>query len=63
MDQARMADFHCPFYDQSLETEHGISAGAQVFGRRLKGAAELIIAPPRRIVRIPTLGMGMNDWL
>jgi chromate reductase, NAD(P)H dehydrogenase (quinone) len=63
VDRALLAEFDVPFYDQDLERESGIAAGAQELCRRLKAADAFIIASPEYNASIPGALKNLIDWV
>ena len=62
VDRASMADFDCPSYDQDVEAEEGIAAGAQRLRERLVTADAFLIASPEYNASIPGALKNAIDW-
>src|ERR687886_631751 len=63
VDRAQMADFDCPSYDQDVEKEDGIPAGAQRLRERLVTADAFIIASPEYNASMPGVLKNAIDWV
>ena len=63
VDEAAIADFDCPFYDEDLERERGIPEGAQAFCRRLKAVDALVVASPEYNATMPGVLKNLIDWV
>ena len=62
VDRAHMADFDCPSYDQDVEDEDGIPAGAEQFRERLLQADGFVIASPEYNASMPGVLKNVIDW-
>src|SRR5919202_1843796 len=62
VDLAQMADFDCPSYDQDVEKEDGVPAGAQRLRERLVTADAFIIASPEYNASVPGGLKNVIDW-
>ena len=62
IDRAQMADFDCPSYDQDVEREDGIPAGAQRLRERLVTADAFIVASPEYNASVPGVLKNVIDW-
>lgn len=62
VDRAAMADFDCPSYDQDVEQEEGIAAGAQRLRERLVTADAFVIAAPEYNASMPGVLKNAIDW-
>ncbi len=62
VDSATMADFDCPSYDQDLELEEGIAAGALRLRDRLLAADAFVIASPEYNASRPGILKNAIDW-
>ncbi len=62
-DRAHMADFDCPSYDQDVEREEGIPAGAARFRERLLAADGFVIASPEYNASMPGVLKNVIDWV
>ena len=62
VEQAAMADFDCPPYNQDIERSGGIPAGAQRLRDRLLGADAFIIASPEYNASMPGALKNSVDW-
>ena len=62
VDRAQMADFDCPSYDQDVEREDGIPAGAQRLRERLVTADAFIVASPEYNASVPGVLKNVIDW-
>ena len=62
VDRAQMADFDCPSYDQDVEREAGIPAGAQRLRERLVTADAFIIASPEYNASMSGVLKNVIDW-
>ena len=63
VDRARMADFDCPSYDQDVEIEEGVPAGAQRLRERLVTADAFIVASPEYNASLPGVLKNVVDWV
>ncbi len=63
VDRARMADFDCPWYDQDVETEQGIPAGAERLRDRLVAADAFLIVSPEYNASMPGMLKNTIDWV
>lgn len=61
-DHARMEDFDCPSYDQDIEHEDGIPAGAQLLRERLVAADGFIVSAPEYNASLPGALKNAVDW-
>ena len=61
-DRAHMADFDCPSYDQDVEKEEGIPAGAGRLRERLLAADGFVIASPEYNASMPGVLKNVIDW-
>jgi chromate reductase, NAD(P)H dehydrogenase (quinone) len=61
-DRACIADFDAPHFDQDIETEEGIPAGARAFADRLNAADGLIVASPEYNASMPGVVKNLIDW-
>lgn len=62
VDEVRIADFDCPFYDGDLEATQQWPAGVDSFCRRLKAADAFIIASPEYNASLPGVLKNLIDW-
>lgn len=62
VDEARIAEFDCPFYDGDLEAAQKFPEGAHAFCRRLKAADALIVASPEYNASMPGVLKNLIDW-
>jgi NAD(P)H-dependent FMN reductase len=62
VDRAAMADFDCPSYDQDVEAEDGIPAGARHLRDRLVAADAFVIAAPEYNASMPGVLKNVIDW-
>jgi NAD(P)H-dependent FMN reductase len=62
-DQARMAEFECPPYDQDTEEDGGIPERARELCRRLKAADAYMIASPEYNASMPGHLKNAIDWV
>jgi chromate reductase, NAD(P)H dehydrogenase (quinone) len=63
VDRARMADFDCPPYDQDVERDEGLPAGAQRLHERLVTADAFMIASPEYNASMPGVLKNVIDWV
>ncbi|HEY2888083.1 MAG TPA: NAD(P)H-dependent oxidoreductase, partial [Candidatus Limnocylindrales bacterium] len=63
VDQATMADFDCPSFDQDTQASDGLPPGAQEFWRRLQATDALVIASPEYNASFPGLLKNAIDWV
>src|SRR5919202_4726912 len=63
VDRAQMADFDCPSYDQDVEKEDGVPAGAQRLRERLVTADAFVIASPEYNASVPGVLKNVIDWV
>jgi NAD(P)H-dependent FMN reductase len=63
VDRARMADFDCPPYDQDVERDEGLPAGAQRLHERLVTADAFMIASPEYNASMPGVLKNVVDWV
>jgi NAD(P)H-dependent FMN reductase len=63
VDQAAMADFDCPSFDQDVQGSDGIPPGAQEFRRRLEATDAFVIASPEYNASIPGVLKNAIDWV
>ncbi len=62
-DRAAMAEFDCPSYDNDVERESGVPAGAQRLRERLVAADAFIIASPEYNASMPGYLKNAIDWV
>jgi NAD(P)H-dependent FMN reductase len=62
VDRAEMAEFDCPSYDQDVEVERGVAAGARQLRERLTAADAFIIASPEYNASMPGVLKNVVDW-
>jgi len=62
VDEARMADFDCPFYDGDREAAQDFPDGVHAFCRRLKAADAFIVASPEYNASLPGVLKNLIDW-
>jgi chromate reductase, NAD(P)H dehydrogenase (quinone) len=62
VDRARMADFDCPSYDQDVEVDEGIPAGARQFHERLVAADAFLVAAPEYNASMSGVLKNLIDW-
>lgn len=62
VDEARIAEFDCPFYDGDREASDGIPAGARTFCRRLLAADAFVVASPEYNASMPAVLKNLIDW-
>lgn len=62
VEQAAMADFDCPSYNQDVERSGGVPAGAQRLRERLLAADAFIIASPEYNASMPGALKNSIDW-
>ena len=62
VDLAQMTEFDCPSYNQDVQTEDGIPAGAQRLRERLVTADAFIIASPEYNASMPGVLKNVIDW-
>ncbi len=60
--RARMSEFDCPSYDQEIEKDVGIPAGAQLLREHLIASDAFIIASPEYNASVPGLVKNVIDW-
>jgi NAD(P)H-dependent FMN reductase len=63
VDQGHMADFDGPSYDQDIEAEEGVPAGARAFCERLQAADAFIVAAPEYNASISGALKNAIDWV
>ena len=63
VDRAAMGDFDCPSYDQDVEAEDGLPAGALRFRERLVAADAFVIAAPEYNASMPGALKNVIDWV
>jgi chromate reductase len=63
VDRARMSDFDCPSYDQDVEVEDGLPAGAQQLRERLVAADAFIVSAPEYNASMPGVLKNVIDWV
>jgi NAD(P)H-dependent FMN reductase len=63
VDQAAMADFDCPSFDQDAQASDGIPPGAGEFRRRLEANDAFVIASPEYNASIPGVLKNAIDWV
>lgn len=63
VDLAAMADFECASYNQDVEDNVGIPAGAEEFRRRLEANDAFVIASPEYNGSTPGLLKNAIDWV
>jgi NAD(P)H-dependent FMN reductase len=61
--RAAMIDFDCPPYDQDVETESGMPAGAHAFCTQLKSVDAFMIASPEYNASMPGYLKNTIDWV
>src|ERR671916_738619 len=62
VDRAHMSDFDCPSYDQDVEVEEGLPAGAQLLRERLVAAGAFIVAAPEYNASMSGVLKNAIDW-
>lgn len=62
VDEATMADFDCPSYDQDAQARNGIARGALELRRRLEATDAFVIASPEYNASMPGLLKNAIDW-
>ena len=62
VDEARIADFDCPFYDGDMEAEQRFPDGVHAFCKRLKAADAFIVASPEYNASMPGVLKNLIDW-
>lgn len=62
IDEAQMSDFDCPSYDQDVETNDGVPAGAQRLRERLLATDAFLIAAPEYNGSMPGALKNTIDW-
>jgi chromate reductase len=62
VDRAHMSDFDCPSYDQDVEAEEGIPAGARQLIERLVAADAFIVAAPEYNASMSGALKNVIDW-
>ena len=62
VDRAHMADFDCPSYDQDVELEEGVPAGARELRERLVAADAFIVAAPEYNASMSGVLKNVIDW-
>ena len=62
VDRAHISDFDCPSYDQDLELEDGIPAGARQLHERLVAADGFIVAAPEYNASMSGALKNVIDW-
>jgi chromate reductase, NAD(P)H dehydrogenase (quinone) len=62
VDRAHMADFDCPSYDQDVELEEGIPAGARQFHERLVATDAFLVAAPEYNASMSGVLKNLIDW-
>src|SRR5579871_1144879 len=63
VDLAAMQDFDCPSYNQDVERQAGIPAGAAEFHRRLEANDAFVIASPEYNASMPGALKTAIDWV
>ena len=63
VDRAEMADFDCPSYDQDVEADAGLPAGARRLRDRLVAADAFVIASPEYNASMPGVLKNAIDWV
>ena len=63
VDRARLSEFDCPSYDQDLEAERSIPAGAERLRARLLGADAFLIVSPEYNASMPGALKNVIDWV
>jgi len=63
VDEAAMADFDCPSFDQDGQASDGIPPGAQEFRRRLEATDAFVIASPEYNASMPGVLKNAIDWV
>ena len=63
VDRAHMTDFDCPSYDQDVEAEEGLPAGAREFRERLQAADAFIVAAPEYNASMSGVLKNAVDWV
>jgi NAD(P)H-dependent FMN reductase len=63
VDRAHMSDFDCPSYDQDVEGEEGLPAGAQLLRERLVAADAFIVAAPEYNASMSGVLKNVIDWV
>jgi chromate reductase, NAD(P)H dehydrogenase (quinone) len=62
VDRAHAADFDCPSYDQDVEVEDGVPAGARLLRERLVAADAFIVAAPEYNASMSGVLKNVIDW-
>jgi NAD(P)H-dependent FMN reductase len=62
VDEARIVDFDCPFYDGDLEAAQQFPEGVHAFCKRLKAADAFIVASPEYNASMPGVLKNLIDW-
>ncbi len=62
-DLASMSDFDCPSYNQDIEVQSAIPAGAQEFRKRILANNAFVIASPEYNGSMPGLLKNAIDWV
>lgn len=62
VDEVRIADFDCPFYDGDLEAAQQFPENAHAFCRRLKAADAFVVASPEYNASMPGVLKNLIDW-
>ncbi len=63
VDFALMHDFDVPSFDQDVQEEEGLPAGAEAFHRRITGADAFVIASPEYNASFPGALKNLIDWV
>lgn len=62
-DLASMSEFDCPSYNQDMEKQEGLPAGAEEFRKRLLANDAFIIASPEYNGSMPGIIKNLIDWV
>jgi len=62
VDEARIADFDCPFYAGDMEAAKQFPPGVDAFCKRLKAADAFIVASPEYNASMPGVLKNLIDW-
>ncbi len=63
VDRAHMSDFDCPSYDQDVEADEGLPAGARQLRDRLQAADAFVVSAPEYNASMSGVLKNVIDWV